>query len=285
MLDWERVPIIGRNAVFCFEARRLWRRRTVLVLVVVVLGLGAAGWALRWLLRTAIAPPPGGSSVGWLMTFYAAFVLGQGLPVPWAPAVGEPSRWLQGAGWVAMVLYWLGLLGARWFVPALAALSLASDRAGQRLEPLLASGLSLREVLIGKLMAPAVPFLGMALGTAAVSAHIALEAAWPAYLAVLWPLNIILGIFAGAMVGLRVGASARQPTVALAISILITGVVLPVAMYLAGGIVAGLLAGRMSVRPGLLVAIVFSAVRSALLGIIFAALWFSTKRALARVAE
>ena len=26
-MNWERVPVVGKNPVFCLEARRLWRGR------------------------------------------------------------------------------------------------------------------------------------------------------------------------------------------------------------------------------------------------------------------
>ncbi len=51
-LRWERVPILGSNPVFCFDARRLWTRRTLLVLFLVTLAIAVVAPALGLVSRS-----------------------------------------------------------------------------------------------------------------------------------------------------------------------------------------------------------------------------------------
>ncbi|MFQ5811298.1 MAG: hypothetical protein ACE5JM_16900 [Armatimonadota bacterium] len=291
-LRWERVPILGSNPVFCFEARRLWTRRTAWGLVLLVIGIGLASWAVYFALRGAMTGGSFPPVVQALMKLLGG-VLPPSVP-PLAsllqrPASSGPTWWgYQGPFLLLFAARWVVIVAGKYLVPSLTALSLAGDRAAGRLQPVLVSRMSPEQVLMGKLMAPVLPFLVVLLASAAALGPLSIGDRGPGagYVAALIAAAGFELLVAG-MVGLRVGASARQPMVAVGISLLIVLVVLPAlwAYVLSFGLVwLERILVSSTAPPGLSwVPQVGSA--AALYGLIFAALWFSTKHALARVDE
>ncbi|MFQ5811297.1 MAG: hypothetical protein ACE5JM_16895, partial [Armatimonadota bacterium] len=178
---------------------------------------------------------------------------------------------------------------SQYFVPTLTAISLAGDRAGGRLGPLLASRMPLNAILIGKLMAPALPFGLLLLGGAILLGPPAVIGGAISAETVLYVVVLALPwLFVTGMVGLRVGASARHTTAAVGGSLVIVLLVLPglhgtmyylVLLQLLRPVIE---ASRTQQAWWQLAAVATHVVFS---GLIFAALWFSTKRALARAAE
>ncbi len=264
MLRWERVPILGNNPVFCFEdsarrptrcsrssllrrppaprrahlhrfrvahramancfeARRLWTRRTLLVLVLVTLAIAVVAPALGLVSRYVLRHPPGPM----FLRFASRLAL-----VAFPPRVhavelvlGEVILFTPHAAYVlTSVLAWLAILGGRYFLPALAALSVAGDRASGRLGRLLGSGMALRQIMLGKLLALVVPRCTLMLcGTAVLGPMLIKEGTHDLPL-ILWGLLDTAALFLGSIIGLWVGHATRKPAVAAGMSVFCAGV-------------------------------------------------------------
>ncbi len=288
-LRWERVPILGNNPVFCFEARRVWTRRTVLVLFLLVIGIGFVGWAARKALWE------GWQSGSGVVVRSLLTLLGGALPprVPRIDHLVEPSSsgpllWhLDTPHVLWQTLEWTVLVAGTYVVPALVALSFAGDRAAGRLEPLLASRVSLRGILIGKLMAPVLPFVVLLLAGAVVCTFPSVNNAIGRPGPTLWRVVFdALRLLVAALIGLRVGASARRPSVAVGVSLLLVLVGVPLLWQ---GIAAvAVLPLRQAISSPLgppWFGMYISSLTVAVYVLILAVLWLTTERALARIAE
>ena len=287
-MRWERVPILGSNPVFCYEARRLWTRRTLLVLFLVTLAIAVVAPALGLVSRYVLRHPPGPM----FLRFGSRLAL-----VAFPPRVhavelvlGEVILFTPHAPYVLMSgLDWLAVLGGRYFLPALAALWVASDRASGRLGRLLASGMRPRQIMLGKLLAlVAPPCTLMLCGTAVLGPMLIKEGTHDLPL-LLWGLLDTGALLLGSIIGLWVGHMTRKPAVAAGISVLCAGVLLPMCRLSIGGTVALALhdMGAPSGPGG--VELVSEPVRiasdSALQALIFAGVWFAAKCALTEGAE
>ncbi|MGD8239951.1 MAG: hypothetical protein PVH68_15450 [Armatimonadota bacterium] len=297
MLRWERVPILGSNPVFCFEARRLWRRGRVVWLVLVVLGVGLLGWAVH---LTALPPleellPLGSSSRLW-------WIATEALP-PTAPLEDWP-RFLVGRlgpGWGSTGTYLLmaTLLlplqaAARYVLPALAALSVTADRAAGRLAPVVLTRLRARDILLGKLMALGGPICLLLVLVGGLTGPLAHMAGAPSPMVVLPTATALAGMFVGALLGIRVALSVRHPGSAACVSVFAAGIVLPIVSSVIAHTV-DVYALRLFLRFTMLLGVavdrwtaylmVIGTIQVAVCAVAFAGLWFSTKRALARAAE
>lgn len=294
MLRWERVPILGNNPVFCFEARRLWRPRTIVVISILALTILAGGWKL---------PPAISSVLGargewfglwgrmWtLLTGPMASLQPRPLLEDLVAAGARPldGHYLRSAYLLTLWLSFLVKAGARYLVPALAAASMATDRITGRLQPLLVSRMSPGEILLGKAIALAAPFAVLALLVVVPLTCLAVANAAFVVLGASLIAELVLGLTVGALVGLRVGLSPRrEPAVAMAASIAIAGIAVPTAV---GGL--GLLLGWLlfKVTTGLGVSrtlgwLDLAAARAVVQGAALVLFWVSAQHALQRVTE
>jgi len=297
MLRWERVPILGNNPVFCFEARRLWSRRTLILLPLVMFGVIAVHCILSFA-RFAAMPPfvPRSATRAVLSRVHGVF------PVVTAvhEAVGaepahEPWHWMMCTPYVGVTgVSVCVIIVARYLLSALAAASLASDRADGRLQQVLASRISARDILLGKLMALAAPACLLPVGAAVTLGPLGIAEGMPASLAVLSLVAILAEICVTIMAGIWSGARIRPPPLAVGLALLLSGVVLPVALTSLPGVLTSLVLepeyvptarGLVAAPPGMAVHLLTAGWLIGLCGLLFTALWLSTKRALARAAE
>jgi len=297
-IRWDTIPILGKNPVFCFEARRLWTRRTILIIVAVAVASAIAGLVLDSLLRGLAV---GSSSFGSTRTLRTALRAA----LPPAPPVQTlyyvmGSRQIDGAWFLSTgylftwVLIWPVAVAMRYVIPALAASAVTSDRAQRRLGPLLVTQMSPGSILFGKLAALIAPVCIYVVTAGVASAPLSLKDGVPASVMVLWPVFTVVGLFPAALIGLRVGAQTRHPATAVGLSILLAGVVLPlVARFVTAAISRATVGdpfaasnqGDAAAAFWLKSYVVGALTALALYGLISAPLWYSAKRALARAAE
>jgi len=294
-MPWDRVPIFGRNPVFCFEARRMWRWRVVLLLglLAAVLVVGAFG------VRYAIASDYG-LMWDWLGPWWGAWdALEWGMNQPSLertyPDVAE-RRGVLGFLRGPVVATYLCVVGiaffiravSRYLLPALAAASTAGDRMAGRLEPLVASRMSLREILLGKAGALAAPFAVLPIVAAPPVVAIALFSPSSGLAALCGLVELCLGLLLGPLVGIRLGlCPRREPAVATAASVAMAGIGVPVALggvglALAWVVLRGLRFLGVAVAPHVLF---LSAANVLVHGLAVAFFWTSARHALLRITE
>lgn len=297
MLRWERVPILGNNPVFCYEARRLWSRRTLILLPLVMFGVIAVHTILS-LARFAAVPPVVPRSGARAVLARVRGVLPVGTAVHEAVG-GEPShepwQWMQCTPYVAVTgLSLCVIMVARYLLSALAAASLAGDRVDGRLQQVLASRISARDILLGKLMALAAPACLLPVGAAVTLGVLGVVEGMPASLAFLALVAIVAEICVTIMAGIWSGAHVRPPALAVGLALLLGGVVLPVALTWLPGMLTSLVLepeyvptarGLVAAPPGMAVHLLTAGWLIGLCGLLFAALWLGARRALARAAE
>jgi len=296
-LHWEKLPILGNNPVFCFEAGRMWRRGRLVWLVLIALGVGVLGWAVHLTALPALEELPPllwRSRLWWMAT--------EALP-PTAPLEDWPGFFTGrlGAGWAStgMYLVMATLLlplhaTARYVLPALVALSVATDRAAGRLDPLVLTRLGAHDILLGKLMALGGPICLLLVLVAGATGPLAHLAGTPSPMVLLPTVTALAGMFVGALLAIRVALSVRHPGSAACISVFAAGIVLPI---VATGIAhtVDVYALRLFLRLAMLLRVavdpwtahwlVIGTIHVAVFAVAFAGLWFSTKRALVRAVE
>jgi hypothetical protein len=296
-MRWEQVPILGNNPVFCFEARSIWRRDRAAWLVLIVLGVGLLGWAFH-----LVALPP----LGGLQSLQNRSRLWSAAAEAFPPAaplqhwpgflLGRASlNWQHAGGYLLMATLLSSLCAAvRYVVPALAALSLAGDRAAGRLARLLAGRLRPGDILLGKMLALAGPICLLLVLVVGTTGPLALMGGTPLPMVSLPASTALAALFVGTLLGLRVGLSVRRPAAAAGVSILAAGIVLPiVSSWIAHTVDLPILRLLLRLETSMPAPVdpwrahwaVIGLTNLAVHGLAFAALWFSTKRAIARAAE
>ncbi|MGD8239950.1 MAG: hypothetical protein PVH68_15445 [Armatimonadota bacterium] len=294
-MRWERVPILGKNPVFCFEVRWLWRRGPVIAALGLLTLHTTFGF---WWFQATIASVFGPASdwfgmwgdvwtkLAWLTCDPPPPRLFEDFPGHDVSVLG--SDHLHRA-YVAML--WLSFLAkgtARFCVPGIAAASTATDHMGRRLEPLVASRMTLGEILLGKAAALILIFAPLPFLVIVPVGPLARVSPLCVLLPVLTVLELLLALSAGALIGVRVGLSPRGGLpAAIAGSIVVAAVALPIAAGGLGTILALLLlqlCGRLGVAgiPGWLS---MAAAQVAIYAVAVAFFWITAGHALDRVAE
>ncbi len=281
-LGWERVPVLGRNSVFCFEARRMWPGWMIGVLLFVAPPVALVDYVAYHGTLLAINRIDPDSRV-W-PTFW---LLQAGLPpeLP-RPAVFAYEASLWTGHWRAIlaviirIAEWLVLVAARYVLPAHAAMSLVADRREGRLAAALTSGASVRQLLVGRLGALAMPFCVVRLVCAVSMEPLAMAAGAHPGLHVVWAIGVLTQLLAASTLGLLVGVLTRRRAVAGVVSVLIAGVGLPIVVGRLASIAANSLGGTSEA-----VALWLTVCSAAAYAVTFVVVWHAAKGALTRAAQ